>query len=264
MTFWEHLEALRYHLLRSVVAVFVFMIVAFLNRELIFDQIILAPKTASFITNRGLCWLSELISSPALCIGNMQLQIINIQLSGQFLMHMYISLAAGLILAVPYVLWELWRFLLPALTPSEKRYSRGAVFMASLLFILGVAFSYYLIVPLTINFLGSYQVSATVVNQISLTSYVSTVITLTFAVGLIFELPILVYFLTRIGIVTPELMQKNRKYMLVLVLVFSAIITPADVFSQVMVAIPLYLLYELSIKISKRVLADKQANTKNE
>jgi sec-independent protein translocase protein TatC len=192
-------------------------------------------------------------------MGNMSLSIININLSGQFLTHMYISLAAGIVLALPYVIWELFRFVKPGMYENEKRYASGAVIVTSILFLIGVIFSYFLIVPLTLNFLGTYQVSSQVSNQIALSSYISTVVSLTFAVGVVFELPVLVYFLTRIGVLTSAFMKKNRKVMIVVILTLAAIITPPDVFSQIMVTIPLLLLYELSIVVAKRVERKKEA-----
>ncbi|NOX48319.1 MAG: twin-arginine translocase subunit TatC [Chlorobi bacterium] len=259
MSFWDHLEALRAHLFRSIAAILVLAIVAFINKDFVFDQIILAPKEPGFFTNRMLCKLAELLSVDSLCIGNLNLVLQNINMSGQFMTHMYISLFAGLIGAIPYVLWEMWRFILPALQPNEKKYSKGGVFVSSLLFTLGVLFAYYLIVPLTINFFGGYHVSDSVANQISLSSYISTVVSVTFAVGLVFELPILIYFLTKVGVVTPMFLKKNRKYMLVLVLLTSAIITPPDIFSQILVSVPLMGLYELSISISRRVYNKQEA-----
>jgi sec-independent protein translocase protein TatC len=166
---------------------------------------------------------------------------------------MYISTVAGFIVAFPYILYEIWSFVKPALYDKEQKYSKGAVFISSLLFLLGVLFSYFLIVPLTVNFLGNYQVSEAVLNQVSLKSYINTVVSVTFAVGVVFELPILVYFLTKIGVITPDFLTKNRKYMFVVLLILSAIITPPDMFSQIMVVIPLAGLYEVSIKVSKRV-----------
>ncbi len=253
MSFWEHLEELRWHLVRSIAAVLVIAVIAFLNRHLVFDQIILAPKDSEFITNKLLCRLSEILNVKALCLDNLSLSIINIRMSGQFLTHMYVSIISGVVLAFPYIIYEIWRFVQPALYTKEKKYSRGAVFISSLLFLIGVFFSYFLIVPLTLHFLGTYQVSGNVENTISLSSYISTVVSVTFAVGIVFELPILVYFLTRVGLLTPGFMKKNRKYMIVILLLLSAIITPPDVFSQIMVVIPLMGLYELSISISKRV-----------
>jgi len=253
MTFWDHLDELRWHIMRSLIAVVILAIVAFLNREIIFDHIILAPSTSDFITNQLLCKLGKLLSLDALCIEDMNLQIINIKMSGQFLTHMYISIVAGFILAFPYVLWEIWRFIKPAMKENEKKYSSGGVFISSLLFLMGILFSYFLIVPLTVNFLGTYHVSETVFNQISLSSYINTVVSVTFAVGLVFELPILVYFLTKIGILTPDFMKKNRKYMYVIMLIVSAIITPPDMFSQILVVLPLITLYEFSIGVSSRI-----------
>ena len=265
MTFWEHLEALRWHLVRSIVAVVVLGVVAFLNKEIIFNYIILAPKSSDFVTNRTLCALGRwaaghltFLNPDALCIENFNLTLINIKMAGQFLTHLYISVFAGVILAVPYILWEVWRFIKPALYKHEQQHTSGAVFWSSFLFLLGILFSYFLIVPLAIMFLGTYNVSASVENQIALNSYISTVVSLTFAVGLVFELPIFVFFLTKVGVITPVFMRRNRKAMIVVVLIISAIITPADVFSQILVAIPLLGLYEISILISARVYRHRQ------
>lgn len=258
MTFWDHLDELRMHILRSILAIIVLAIIAFMNREIIFDNIILGPSTSNFITNRMLCKLGELLSVNALCIDDMKLQIINIKMSGQFLTHMYISIVAGFILSFPYMLWEISRFVKPAMRDSEKKYSQGGIFISTILFLMGIAFSYFLIVPLTVNFLGTYQVSENVFNQISLSSYISTVVSVTFAVGVVFELPILVYFLTKIGVLTPDFMKKNRKYMYVILLLVSAIITPPDMFSQVLVVVPLIGLYELSIGVSSRIYKKTQ------
>jgi len=253
MTFWDHLDELRMHILRTLVAIVVLAFAAFLNREIIFDYIILGPSTSDFITNRLLCKVGEFLSIDALCIENMKLQIINIKMSGQFLTHMYISIVAGFILSFPYMLWEIWRFVKPAMRTNERKYSQGGVFISTFLFLIGILFSYYLIVPLTVNFLGTYQVSAEVTNQISLSSYISTVVSVTFAVGVVFELPILVYFLTKIGILTPDFMKNNRKYMYVILLILSAVITPPDMFSQILVVVPLIGLYEVSIGVSTRI-----------
>ena len=258
MTFWEHLEELRWHILRSVVAIMLFTILAFFGREILFDDILLGPSTPEFIVNRWLCQLAELIKSPGLCMDQLNIRIINITLSGQFMVHMYMSLMFGVVMAFPYILWEIWRFVKPALLPVEQANSRGAVLVATLLFYVGVLFSYFLIVPLTINFLGTYQVSSTVENTIALRSYINTVISLSFAVGIVFELPIVVFFLTRIGVLSPSIMKKGRRIALVIILGVAALITPADIFSMIMVAIPLYVLYELSIGISKRVYRRKQ------
>ncbi len=252
MTFWEHLDALRGHLFRSALAILGFAILAFLNREIIFDKIILAPKESSFITNQILCKLGKWIHVDGLCIGDYNIEIINLNLSGQFSSHMSISFFSGLILASPYVIWEIWRFLKPALYEKERRHSRGAVLAMSLLFIIGVLFSYFLIVPLTLNFFGTYSISNMVVNQISLASYISTVVSVTFSLGVVFELPVFVYFLSKVGIITPDFLKRSRKYMIILIITIAAIITPPDIISQILVSIPLLALYELSIVISAK------------
>ena len=259
MSFWEHLEELRWHLVRAVIVLLILAISAFVMREFLFDVIILAPKNPDFISYRALCALGKLVSTDALCIGAEPLQIINIQMSGQFMVHLYISMMTALVVAFPYLLWEIWSFIRPALLPKEKKYSRGLVVYSTILFVIGMMFSYFLIVPLTINFFSTYQVSETVQNSITLNSYISTVVSLTLATGLLFELPIVIFFLTKIGLITPAFMKKNRKYVLVILLIIAAIITPPDIFSQILVTIPLMLLYELSIFISARVVKKKEA-----
>lgn len=253
MTFWDHLTELRKRLMRIILAWFVMTIVAFLNREIIFDKIILAPKDTDFITYKWLCQLGNFLHVDSLCLPPMSLTIINLNLSGQFMTHMTISMFAGLILSAPVIIFQIWQFIMPALYDKEKRYARQAVFIMSFLFFIGVLFSYYLMVPWTLNFLGTYQVSALVANQISLSSYISTVTSTILSVGLVFELPVVVYVLSKLGIITPAFMKKNRKYAFVIILILAAIITPPDVFSQIMVTIPLYSLYEISILVSKRV-----------
>ncbi|GAB4313386.1 MAG: twin-arginine translocase subunit TatC [Bacteroidales bacterium] len=258
MSFWDHLEELRGHLIRSIAAIIILSVVAFLMKHFIFDEIILAPLSEDFITNRLLCRAGELLNISALCIGKINMSMQNISMSGQFSTHIYVSMMAGLVVAAPYIIWELWRFIVPALKPNERKYSSGAVIFTSGLFVLGVLFAYYLIVPLTINFLGTYQVSEQVANQIHLSSYISTVLSVILAVGIVFELPVFIYFFTKIGLVTPAFLKKNRKVMLVIVLTISAIITPPDIFSQILVCIPLMGLYELSILISKRIYKQRQ------
>ena len=254
MTFLQHLEELRWHLIRAFIAVVAGAIVAFVFKDIIFDNIILAPNNPDFITNRLLCQLAELVKVPALCINQNPIELISIKMSGQFTTHINISLIAGLILAFPYVFWEFWSFFKPALYEKEARYARGAVFSASLLFLLGILFGYFVITPLSINFLGSYRVSDLVHNQINITSYIGSVTSVALAAGLTFELPIVAFFLARIGIITPEFMRKYRKHAIVVILILAAVITPPDVFSQILVSLPLLLLYEVSIFIAARVV----------
>ena len=258
MSFLDHLEALRWHLVRSIVSIIVFAIVAFIFKDFIFSNIIIAPKTPEFFTNRNLCAFGTWIGINALCINADPFQLININMAGQFTTHIMVSMIIGLIGAFPYLIFEMWRFIGPALYDKEQQYAKGAVFYISLLFILGVLFAYYVIIPLSVHFLGSYQVSEEVINQINLMSYISLVSAIALAVGLIFELPVLIYFLTKIGLVTPEYLKKYRRHALVILLALSAIITPPDVFSQILVVLPLMFLYEVGIRLSKRIIRKEQ------
>jgi len=260
MTFLQHLEELRWHIIRSLVAVVAGAIIAFIFKNIIFDQIILAPNTPHFITNRLLCQLAELVHVPALCINQDPVELISIKMSGQFTTHINISLVAGLIIAFPYICWEFWSFFQPALYDKERKYARGAVTTASLLFLTGVLFGYFIISPLSINFLGSYRVSNLVTNQINITSYIGSVTSVALSAGITFELPIVVFFLARIGVITPAFMRKYRRHAIVLVLVMAAVITPPDIFSLILVTIPLILLYEVSIFIAARVVRKRAEN----
>lgn len=260
MSFLQHLEELRWHLIRSAAAVIIFAMLAFMNREIVFDKLILAPKNADFFTYRLLCKLGNKFNlGDAICIRELSFNLINIELSGQFSAHLMISLYAGLALAFPYIIWELWRFIKPGLHAHERKYANGIVFFTSLLFFSGALFGYFVIVPMSVNFLGTYQVSTLVANQISLGSFVSAVTTLTLVTGLVFELPILVYFLTKIGVLTPTFMRTYRRHAIVVLLIISAIITPPDVTSQILVCLPLLALYEISIFVSGYVLKKEAA-----
>ena len=255
MTFIDHLEELRWHLIRSLIVLIVVTVIAFLNRYFLFDIVVLGPSSLEFWTYQQLCRLSEfLLMGDTLCIDSMGFELINIHMAGQFVQHIFISVAAGVIIAMPYFFWEGWRFLKPALTKTEKRHARGIVFFSSLLFFLGIMFGYFLLAPMAIQFLGNYQISEMISNQITLSSYVSTVAMVTFAAAIIFELPVAVYFLSKAGLVTPDIMKQYRKHGFVIFLVIAAIITPPDLASQVMLMVPFLLLYELSIYISAYVV----------
>jgi len=262
MSFLEHLEELRWHIIRSVLAILFFMILAFIFKNIIFGKVILGPPNSHFITNRLLCQLGDFLNIPAICINTKPLNLINIKMSGQLTTHITVSMIAGLILAFPVILWEFWQFFKPALKDTEARYAKGAVFAASVLFFIGVLFGYFLLAPLSIHFLNSYEISADVVNQINVRSYIGTLSSICLATGLIFELPIITFFLTKIGIVTPTFMRKYRKHSIVVIFIISAIITPPDVFSQTLVALPLLGLYEISIFISSRVMKQKEKDRK--
>ncbi|MEE2954357.1 MAG: twin-arginine translocase subunit TatC [Bacteroidota bacterium] len=258
MSFLDHLEVFRWHLIRSMMAIMIFASIAFVFKEFIFDFILLAPKNPQFITYRILCNFSNIIGlQDTFCFTESPFSLININMSGQFSTHITTSIFAGFIIAFPYVIWEIWRFIRPALHESESRSIKGIVFFSSILFFLGIMFGYYIVSPISINFLGSYNVSDTISNQITLSSFIVTVTTITLANGIIFELPILVYFLTKIGILTPEFMRIYRRHALILTLLLSAIITPPDITSQILVSVPIIILYEISIRISAILVKNK-------
>jgi sec-independent protein translocase protein TatC len=253
MSFLEHLEELRWHIIRSIIAIVVFMVAAFLLKNLIFDKIILAPKDPTFITNRLLCSISE-----KLCINQKPVNLISIKMSGQITTHIVVALVAGLILAFPVVINEFWRFLKPALHENEAKSAKGAVLISSGLFFIGVLFGYFLLAPLSIHFLTSYSISKDVVNQINVRSYIGTLTSICLATGVVFELPIITFFLTKIGIITPAFMKKYRRHAIVVIFIVAAVITPPDVFSQLLVSIPLLILYEVSIYVSAGVIRKKE------
>ena len=264
MSFLEHLEELRWHIIRSIIAIVVFMIIAFLFKNLIFDKIILAPKNPEFFTNRLLCNLGHAtifghqLNLDALCINRQELNLINIKMAGQITTQIIVALVAGLIMAFPVIIFEFWMFFKPALHENEAKYTKGAVLSTTTLFFMGVLFGYYVLAPLSVHFLSSYHVSPDVTNQINIRSYIGTLTSICLATGVIFELPIIAFFLTKIGIITPTFMRTYRKHAIVLIFILAAIITPPDVFSQMLVSIPLLILYEVSIGISARVIRKKE------
>jgi len=257
MSFLDHLEELRWHLVRSTLAVLVVAIIAFIFKRFIFDTLIFGPSKPEFATYAIFCDISRSMGMDAFCFQEMPFKIQSRTMAGQFSAHMWTSIYAGIILAFPYILYEFWKFISPGLKDNERKSSRGFIIIASFLFFLGVLFGYYLITPLSINFLGSYQVSDEVINQFDLDSYISLVRTSVLACGIVFELPILMYILTKIGLITPEILRKYRKFALIIVLVLSALITPPDIVSQIIVAIPILILYEVSIYISKIVIRNQ-------
>jgi sec-independent protein translocase protein TatC len=259
MSFLEHLEVMRWHLIRAIAAVIILALAAFIFKDIVFDRIILAPKEPGFPTNRGLCQLGELLGLKRLCINSDPFQLQTVKMAEQFSMHIVVSLVAGVVVGFPYLFFEFWRFIVPALYDKEKRTASGAVFYTSLLFILGVAFGYYIIAPLSVNFLGNYRVSESVISAPTLRSYVQTITSVVLASGIVFQLPILVYFLSKVGLVTPGFLKKYRRHSIILIVTLSAIITPPDIFSQVLVALPLMLLYEIGIVISRRIVRKQEA-----
>ena len=262
MSFLQHLEELRWHIIRAILAIVFFMVIAFIFKSILFNTIILGPKSPEFITNRLLCQLGEYLKTAALCINTKPLNLINIKMTGQFTTHVTVAMVAGLILAFPVITWEFWQFFKPALKPSEARYAKGAVLAASGLFFIGVLFGYFMLAPLSIHFLSSYEVDPSVVNQINIRSYIGLLTSICLATGLVFELPIIAFFLTKIGILTPKFMRKYRRHSIVVIFIVAALITPPDVFSMTLVAIPLVGLYEISIFISARVIKQKEKDRK--
>ena len=258
MGFLDHLEELRWHLVRSVVAIAVFSVAAFLAKDFIWKVVILGPIDGDFWTYRQLCYLADLVKTPVLCMGDIPIDIQNRTITGQFTMHIKSSFVIGLILGFPYMFWEIWRFVKPGLRKNERSASRGVVAVVSLLFLLGVLFGYYIVTPLSLNFLGNYSLVDTIENNIDISSIMSTIATLVLACGFMFQLPMVTYILSKAGIVTPELMKRYRRHSIVVILIVSAIITPPDVLSQILIAMPLSLLYEISIVISRRVNNNKE------
>ena len=255
MSFLGHLEELRWHLIRCTLAIVAMGIVAFLAKSFVFDVLLLGPKSADFPTYKLLCRVGSFVGiEEYFCFSELPFSIQSRKVAGQFSAHIWTSITAGFIIAFPYVIYEFWRFISPGLKSNERKTSRGFILIASILFFIGVLFGYYIVTPLSINFLGSYQVSEQVLNEFDLESYIALVRSATVASGLIFELPIIIYFLTKVGLVTPQFLRKYRKYSLVLVLILSAIITPPDIASQIVVAVPILVLYEISIFISKAVV----------
>lgn len=261
MSFLDHLEVLRWTLIRSSVAVLVFAGVAFMMKDFIFNKIILLPKDPSFYTYRFLCSVSQKFGTQGLCIDEIPFIVQSRTMAGQFSAHIWTSITAGFIIGFPFILWEIWKFIKPGLYPKERKNAKSFIIISSFLFFLGILFGYYVITPLSVNFLGAYRVANEVQNNIDLASYIGLLRASVLASGLIFEMPIIIYFLTTMGLVTPEFLRKYRKYALVLVLILAALITPPDIISQVIVAIPMMILYEVSIMISK-VIIKKQNKEK--
>tara|TARA_R110002167_G_scaffold36675_14_gene115783 strand:- start:662 stop:1516 length:855 start_codon:yes stop_codon:yes gene_type:complete len=255
MSFLDHLEELRWHLIRSTMAVVIVGCIAFVKSRFIFDNIIFWPAKMDFPTYRFFCKTATYIGFESdFCKDTLPFSIQSRTMSGQFSADIWTSIWAGFIISFPYVLYELWKFISPGLHENERKNSRGFIFIASFLFFTGVLFGYYVVSPLSINFLGTYQVSDIVLNEFDLDSYIGNIKTAVIACGVLFELPIIIYFLTKVGIVTPEILIKYRKIALVVVLILSAVITPPDVTSQIIVAFPILILYQISIFISKWVL----------
>ncbi|HMG10368.1 MAG TPA: twin-arginine translocase subunit TatC [Mucilaginibacter sp.] len=254
MSFFDHLEALRWHLIRASVAIVIFTSVVFYFYDWIFANVIMGPSMPTFWTYRMLCELGTALHRPGFCIDKINISLINTELAGQFTLQINSALIIGITMGIPYLIWEIWRFIKPALHEKERKAATGFVFYACMLFFMGVCFGYYVITPMSINFLSSYTVSTKIQNLFSIDSYISSVATLTLATGVVFELPILVYILSNLGVLTPKFMRETRRYAVVIILIVAAIVTPTpDMLTMTVVSIPLFVLYEVSIIVASLV-----------
>ncbi len=260
MSFFDHIDILRMHLIRSSIAIIIFTGLAFYFYDFIFDTIIMGPKNTDFWTYRMMCLIGDQFNlGPDFCVKSIPFNLINTDMAGQFTLQMNSSLLIGVVLGFPYLLFELWRFVKPALHEKERRSASGFTFYATILFLLGILFGYFIITPLSINFLANFKVSELIQNQITIDSYLSTVATLSLGTGIVFELPILVLILSKFGIMTPRLMRSSRRYAIVVILIIAAIVTPTpDALTMLTVSFPLFFLYELSIFVSDAVEKKKK------
>lgn len=265
MSFLQHLEELRWHLFRSAIVITVLAVVAFVFNDFVFDTVIFGPLRQDFFSYRAFCAIGHnLGAGDAMCMTVTTQHLQTLSASEQFFNHMWIALVSGLIIGFPFVLWELWKFVKPALKNQEVGPVKIFVVIASVLFLIGICFGYFLLFPMSYNFLVNYQVSSSgiVQTQNTFDDYISLISTMVLVSGIIFEMPILVYFLTRIGILTPVFMRNYRKHAVVVILIAAAVITPSpDVTSQMLVAVPMYILYELSVFVSANVVK-RQAKAK--
>ena len=260
MTFLDHLEELRWHIIRSVASILVFTIIAWAYQKEIFGGIIMAPSKSEFWTNRMLCKLADLTGIEGLCFKQADFILQSREVSGQFMMALTQSIMVGLMFAFPYFFWEIWRFVKPGLKMKEAKAASGAVFWVSLLFFMGVAFGYYVVSPMAINFLASFKLDESIQNQFDITDYLSLLSTMTLACGVTFQLPMIAYVLSQVGILTPAFMRDYRRHAIVVILILAAIITPSpDMISQLLVTVPLLGLYEVSILVSARVVKRREA-----
>jgi sec-independent protein translocase protein TatC len=266
MTFVDHLEALRWHIVRSLIAVVIFGVVIFIKIDWVFDQVIAGPLQNNFISYVLMCKLSHWLHlGDTLCMPPINVKMQTTEFSSQFMSSITIAFVGGFIAAFPYVFWELWRFIRPALKPTELKSTRGSIFYVSLFFFTGAAFGYFLLGPFTFNFLANYTIGTSHILETkpTLNDYLENLVDIIIGCGLAFELPVLSYVLTKIGLITPDFLTAYRKYAIVVILVIAAVITPSpDWTSQMLVFIPLFFLYQLSIAVSKR--AYKEMKKKDE
>lgn len=257
-TFWDHLDELRKVVFRVFVVVAAITALTFLFKDTLFS-VVLAPSKSDFALYRFFCWLGEVLSMPSLCPGEFHVDLISTELTSQFMIHLSTALYASVLLASPYVIYQLFRFVSPALYAREKQYATRVVSYSLFLFFMGVLLSYYLIFPLSFRFLATYQVSEEVKNTITLASYMDTFLMLSLLLGILFEIPVIMWCFAKLGFLTPTFLRKYRRHAIVLVLIVAAIITPTtDIFTLLLVSVPIYALYEISIGIVKRAVNQRE------
>jgi sec-independent protein translocase protein TatC len=262
MSFLGHLEELRWHLVRSAAVIIILAIAFFVYSEQVYDYFLLAHIQSDFITYQVFCDFFNFfgLDSDFCHVSFSDKKLQSIEVTSQLMNSLWSSIILGIIVAFPYLLWEIWRFVAPGLTEKEIKNSRGFIFIASLLFFIGVWFSFYVIAPISVHFLYNFQISDNIVNSFTLQSHISLITNLLIGVSIIFELPLVIYFLTKIGLLTPQFLRKYRKHSLVIVLIIAAIITPPDIASQIIVTIPIMILYEIGILVSQRVIKNQEKN----
>lgn len=258
MTFWDHLEELRGVIIKILIAIIVLMVISFLFKEEIFS-IVLAPKSSDFVLYQLLQWASSAIGMSSVRIPGFDIELISTQLASQFIIHMKMALCSGVLLASPYVLYQLLRFVTPALYENERHYAFPVVTWGYILYIIGVLLNYLCIFPLAIRFLGTYQVSVEIPNLITLDSYISTFITMSLLMGLMFELPMVCWLFAKLGFINASFLRRYRRHAFVIILIVATVITPtSDVFTLLLVSIPIYILYEVSIGVVSSVKISSQ------
>lgn len=259
MSFFDHLEELRWHLVRSAVAILVGSIIGFVFTDWILTNVVFGPTRPGFITYRLMCDLGHWLGvGDKMCIVPPPIKFQNYKMAGQIMLQFKMAFIVGLVISFPYICYEFWRFIRPALKDNEASGSKGIIFWISLQFLLGVVFSYMLIAPFMINFLAGYTVSEVIENEFFIDDYFSLMSQIILGMGVLFEMPIFVFFLTKLGLLTPKFMRTYRRHAIVVILILAAIITPPDVLDQMLVFVPLYVLYEISILISARVYKKKE------
>lgn len=264
MSFLDHLEELRWHIIRAVLAILIITVAAFVAKDFVIGTLLMGPSKIDFWTYKILCQLAEIVKTPSLCITELPFELVSRKLSSQFMTHISVSFAAGLILGFPYAFWEIWRFVKPGLYSKERKASRGATFAVTFLFMSGVLFGYFIITPVSVHFFSTYVVYEGLQNLFDLSSYISLITMIVFGSGFLFQMPVVVYFLTKAGLISSSLMKKYQRHAIIVILIIGAMITPPDPFSQLLVAFPLMILYQISIVIAKRIERRKARKERKE